>query len=61
MTDDLTEMDDPAVLAERARLRCALDRTPTDEQPGMLADLLADLARVEHEIAVRSGLTGLSA
>jgi hypothetical protein len=57
MTDDLTEMDDPAVLAERARLRGALDRTPADEQPGMLADL----ARVEHEISVRSGLTGLSA
>jgi hypothetical protein len=57
MTDDLTEMDDPAVLAERTRLRGALDRTPTDEQPGMLADL----ARVEHEISVRSGLTGLSA
>ena len=57
MTDDITQMDDPAVLAERARLRGALDRTPTDEQPGMLADL----ARVEHEISVRSGLTGLSA
>lgn len=49
----LAELDDQEFIAERRRVRDAVDRTPTDEQS---FELLREYAAIDAEFMRRAGL-----
>jgi hypothetical protein len=52
-SQDLTQMDDVEFIAERRRVRDAVDRTPTD---GQSFELLREYAAIDAEFMRRAGL-----
>jgi hypothetical protein len=55
---DLSELDDPAFLAERRRVRCLLERTPEHEVTSGLAERVREL---DEEFLRRARLAWQSA